>query len=144
MWKELVILNGTIVDEKGKEVDEGKLFKLLADNGYEYGGLCVKVKSEDIDEAVTLISDFINEDILKIMLKDLVNHYGELNNEDIEQFFTTNTGTAVFDDLMHSVLTYELKGVYKKYTTTDWKVSDEFGGRLGESIANKIKHYSEE
>lgn len=138
MWKEILLLNGTFLDTNGNDINEEKLFKLLSDNGYEYEGGYEKIKFTDINEAINMIDKFITEDVLKTMISKLVNFYGEFNSEDIEQFFSESYGTSLSDGLFLSVLNEDLKEVYKKYTRTNWKVSDEFTSRLGDIVLEKI------
>lgn len=139
MWKEMMILNGTIEDKNGNEIDSERLFNILSDNGYEVTGGYEVVKKEDLNKAVEDIVASISYNDFLNMVEKFNDIYLDRDSESIRYFFETNSGTGSFNQVINAGISDDMKKLYDKYTNTNWQISDEFGANLGWEIVEKFK-----
>lgn len=139
MWKEIMLVNGTIEGANGMAMNKKELFNLLSENGYEFTGSWEVIEKEELTKAVEKIVDSISYNDFLDMLAEYGNIYGDTEAEGVKYFFGSNSGTGSFNQVIERGLNDEMKSLYKKYTETNWQVSDTFGADLGWAIVEKFK-----
>lgn len=140
MWTNMLILNGTINQKDNKEINEEDFFKLLEDNGYEFEGGVGNIERSKMIEAIYAISEAVNDKELENMVTTLKNHYGDMDDESIIEFLECNTGTGIFQKVfLDNLYDDQLIELFNGYSNTNWQISDEFEGLLGEEVAKKFR-----
>ncbi|WP_342532665.1 hypothetical protein MHB40_14520 [Lysinibacillus sp. FSL K6-0057] len=144
MWTNMLILNGAINQKDNEEINEENFFKLLEDNGYEFEGGVGNIERSKMIEAIYTISGAINDKGIESMVATLKSHYGDMNDESIVEFLECNTGTGIFQKVfLDNLHDNQLIELFNRYSNTNWQISDEFEGLLGEEVVKKFTAWRE-